>query len=71
MSHSIEGWTEKYQPIGSIPDPRGGPMLHYMVTCSCGAVFTGWNPAICGGEASQHVWMSIAAEELDEMRKTL
>lgn len=70
MTHAIEGWTDRYQPTSDITDPEG-VMPNFMVTCTCGKVITGWNRAVCGGLALQHVWMHNAAEELAEMRRTL
>jgi hypothetical protein len=68
MSHSIVGWTDRYEPIEDITDPEGP---NYKVTCTCGRVITGWNQAVCGGLAAQHVRMSNAARELFEMRRSL
>lgn len=70
MTHAIEGWTNRYQPISDITDPEG-VMPNYMVACNCGKVITGWNQAVCGGLADQHVKMGNAAEELAEMRRSL
>jgi hypothetical protein len=70
MTHAIEGWTDRYQPVSDITDPEG-VLPNFMVACSCGKVITGWNAAVCGGLATKHVKMSNAAEELVEMRKAL
>lgn len=70
VSHAIEGWTDRYQPVRDLTDPDG-VLPHYEVTCTCGKVITGWNQAVCGGLASKHVEMGNAALELAAMRRTL